>query len=77
MTVAEFKQRLASASLAERRRLIGKLLREARDTDVWGFITPSEVWSDFQAIARHLGRRRSFWEFLLKQWQEGGLLGER
>lgn len=44
MTVAEFKWRLVAASPAEQNRLLAKLLREARDTDVWNFISPAEVW---------------------------------
>ncbi|MBO0858360.1 MAG: hypothetical protein J2P21_07840, partial [Chloracidobacterium sp.] len=35
MTVAEFRQRLQTASMAEHVRLLAKLMREARDTDVW------------------------------------------
>src|SRR5437667_4137115 len=35
MTVADFKARLTSSSPAAQARLLGKLLREARDTDVW------------------------------------------
>ncbi len=77
MTVAQFKERLASAPAGDRIRLLGKLLREARDTDVWKFVTPSEVWQQWDAISRHLGRRREFWEFLLHNWHEEGLLGQR
>jgi hypothetical protein len=29
---------------AEATRLLAKLLREARDTDVWQFVSPAEVW---------------------------------
>jgi len=65
MTVAEFRSRLQTASTAERTRLLAKLLREARDTDVWRFTTPSEVWNKSPALAPKLGRRRPFWEFLL------------
>src|SRR5438876_8594199 len=50
MTVAQFKERLASASIPERMRLIGRLLREARDTEVWSFLTPLEVWRQWDAI---------------------------
>lgn len=75
MTVAEFRQRLQTASPAERTRLLAKLLREARDTDVWQFISPAEVWQLWAALAPQLGRRRGFWEFLLSQWQKAGLLG--
>ena len=76
MTVAEFRERLQSASLTEQTRLLAKLLREARDTDVWLFISPSEVWRRWPALAPRLGRRRSFWEFLFSQWQEEGLIGK-
>ncbi len=76
MTVAELKRRLVEASAAERTRLLGKILREARDTDVWKFTTPEEVWRRWNEISRHLGRRRSFWEFLLDCWHEEGLVGK-
>lgn len=76
MTVAEFRQRLQTASTAEQTRLLAKLLREARDTDVWLFISPAEVWQRWPRLAPHLGRRRGFWEFLLGQWHKGGLLGK-
>jgi hypothetical protein len=49
---------------------LGKILREARDTDVWRFTTPAEVARLFPELRRHLGRRRTFWEFLLGRWQE-------
>ena len=75
MTVAEFKLRLKTASLPEQKRLFAKLLREARDTDVWKFTSPQEVWERWVEVAPQLGRRRSFWEFLLHSWQKEGLLG--
>ena len=75
MTVAEFKQRLKTASLPEQRRLLAKLLREARDTDVWFFTTPQEVWRRWNELSPMLGRRRAFWEWLLMGWQKEGLLG--
>jgi hypothetical protein len=43
-SVAEFRRALASAAPRDRRRLIGKLMREARDPDVWAFVTPREVF---------------------------------
>ena len=75
MTVAEFKQRLQTASPPEQKRLLAKLLREARDTDVWQFTTPQEVWRRWNELAPMLGRRRAFWEWLLTGWQKEGLLG--
>lgn len=75
MTVAELKRRLDGASREERTRLLGKILREARDTDVWRFTTPEEVWRRWREIEPHLGKRREFWRFLLEFWHEEGLIG--
>ena len=77
MTVGAFKVRLASASPPEQARLLGKLLREARDTDVWKFVSPEEVWRKWPAVASHLGRRLGFWEFLLGHWQHEGFIGRQ
>jgi hypothetical protein len=74
MTVAEFKRRLAEASAAEQTRLLGKILREARDTDVWKFTTPREVWRNWAQVSKHLGRRREFWKFLFESWEKEGLI---
>jgi len=77
MSVAEFRRRLRSASPPERTRLLAKVLREARDTDVWKFTTPEEVWRRWNELAPQLGRRRGFWEFLLQRWRQEGLIGEK
>jgi len=74
MTVRELQVRLSGASVAERSRLLGKVLREARDPDVWRFTDPREVLEAWPRIVRHLGRRRVFWEYLLAAWEEQGLL---
>jgi hypothetical protein len=75
MTVAELRRNLEAASRQERARLLGKILREARDTDVWKFTTPQEVWDRWAELAIHLGRRRAFWEFLLNRWRKAGFIG--
>ena len=75
LTVAELKEKLACASEDERIRLLGKVLREARDTDVWLFTSPAEVILLWDKLERHLGRRRKFWLFIVSKWQELGLIG--
>ena len=75
MTVAELRTKLASASEDERMRLLGKVLREARDTDVWQFTAPQDVVEFWDKIERHLGRRHAFWTFLVSRWREMGLIG--
>jgi hypothetical protein len=73
MTVAELRARLEGASRPERMRLLGRILREARDPDVWRFTTPAEVVASWPELQRYLGRRRAFWEFLLQRWRELGV----
>ncbi|HMU33747.1 MAG TPA: hypothetical protein PKC89_07780 [Pyrinomonadaceae bacterium] len=75
MTVARLRQRLSAGSQNEQIRLLAKILREARDTDVWKFTTPSEVRAKWSELSRHLGRRRQFWEFLFECWEKEGLIG--
>lgn len=74
MTVGDLRRRLADASSAERSRLLAKILREARDPDVWRFTSPQEVVETWPRLVRHLGRRRAFWEYLLGAWGELGLV---
>ena len=74
MTVAEVKGRLKSVSEPERLRLVALILREARDPDVWLFVTPEEVVRLWPRLVGRLGRRRSFWEFLLVRWNRFGLV---
>ena len=76
MTVSDLRCRLAGASQPERVRLLAKLLREARDTDVWRFTTVDEVLSLWPMLSRHLGKRRAFWEFLIDWWRQQGLVGD-
>lgn len=75
MTVAELSRRLQAVSRPERLRLLGRILREARDTDVWRFTTPAEVVASWPELQAYLGRRRAFWEFLLGRWRDLGLDG--
>jgi hypothetical protein len=75
ITVQELRTRLRMASRPERLRLLAKILREARDTEVWLFMSPDEVARSWCDLAGQLGRRRPFWEFLLEEWRRQGLLG--
>jgi hypothetical protein len=75
MTVREIQSRLRTSSQPERLRLLAKILREARDTEVWLFTSPDEVARSWRNLAGQLGRRRPFWEFLLAEWRRQGLLG--
>jgi hypothetical protein len=74
MTVADLRRSLSGSRDDDRFRLLGKVLREARDRDVWKFTTPKEVRDGWEKLSPYLGRRRSFWEFLLKAWEKEGLI---
>lgn len=67
-TVGELRRALESASPEEKAQLLGKILREARDPDVWAFTRPEEVRDLFPMLERYLGRRRAFWTYLLSAW---------
>lgn len=69
MTVSELEERLRTASEPEQLRLLALILREARDPDVWRFVTPEEVVRLWPRLAGRLGLRRGFWEFLLDRWK--------
>lgn len=69
MTLANLLDYLRTAPPMERTRMLAKILREARDTDVWRFTTPQEVLRLWPELSPMLGRRRTFWEFLFEQWR--------
>jgi hypothetical protein len=74
LKMAELRQRLDHGTTGERTLLLARILREARDTEVWRFTTPAEVIALWPKLTLHLGRRRAFWDFLLSRWQELGLV---
>lgn len=73
-TVEEFRAILASEDNPERILYIARLLREARISDVWNFLTPQQVADAFEEAAPHLGRKRDFWKYLLSVWKKNGAI---
>jgi len=74
VSLAEFKRRLRSADGETRLQTLAKLLREARDTDVWIFVTPQDVADSLPSLDRKLGRRQRFWSFLIEGWRRLGIV---
>lgn len=74
ISIDELRERLRGGDAFERDRLLGKMLREARDTDVWSFVSPQEVAAALPRLGRRLGRRRGFWEWLIDGWRKDLLL---
>jgi hypothetical protein len=74
ISIAELRARLHGEPGWERDRLFGKMLREARDLDVWAFVAPADVAEILPRLGRRLGRRAAFWNFLIEGWRQDGLL---
>jgi hypothetical protein len=75
VSIGELQQILAGLDSPRRDELLGKMLREARDIDVWQFVRPVEVAGALERLRRPLGRRYAFWSFLIEGWRCHGLLG--
>lgn len=76
VSVGELRAALSGDDVEQRRRLLGKMLREARDIDVWRFVSPREVARELPVLGRRLGRRARFWAWLIDGWRRDGLLVE-
>lgn len=74
VTVGELRAILAEVGHPERIPLLRVLLREARPDEVWTFVTPQAVVTEWERLAPGLGRRRAFWQWLLEQWRALGYL---
>lgn len=74
ISLKEFKQRLNGPDPHERLRMLAKLMREARDTDVWAFVKPQDAADELPRLARMLGRRQAFWDFLIDGWRRHGVI---
>ncbi len=52
-----------------------RILREARYPDVWAYLSlRRDVLPRWERLRPKLGRQRRFWEFLVGQWREHGLI---
>ncbi len=74
ITVRELREVLVGPDGARRDQLLAKMLREARDVDVWSFVTPAEVARKLPDLGRRLGRRQAFWAWPIQGWRDDGLL---
>lgn len=76
VSIAELRGVLEGPPSGERDRLLAKLLREARDIDVWRFVTPVMVAEALPRLRRRVGRRYEFWRWLIDGWRSDGLLSQ-
>jgi hypothetical protein len=74
VSIGELRAIVSGPPSYDRDRLVGKMLREARDLDVWTFLRPVDVARDLDRLRRRIGRRHAFWQFLIDGWRTDGLL---
>lgn len=65
-TAGDLRARLDDPDPDARSYWLGALLREANTRDVWLFTTPAHIRAAWPRVARHLGRTRSMWIWLLQ-----------
>lgn len=74
LSVRELRAILADESHPRWVELAAKVMREARDDQVWLFLPVERVAARYVDPAPRLGRRRPFWDHLLRAWRRLGLL---
>ena len=64
-TVGDLERHLRDPDPDTRACWMGALLREANTRDVWLFVRPADIRALWPHLARHLGRTRERWAYLL------------
>jgi hypothetical protein len=76
VTNREVRRALAESSEDDKIFWIARIMREAQVPDVWKFLSlRRDVLPRWERLRGRLGRRRSFWEFLIARWRRHGLIG--
>ncbi len=74
LTLSEFVERLKNKDLQIRAYFAGKLMRQAKPDDVFTFLSLKEIAELWPHLKRYLGNKLKFWEWLLRMWEEQGLV---
>ena len=74
LTLDELRRRLASDDVDERLRLMGKVMREARFDECMQLVPVAEIVANYPRLRRNLGRSLAFWDFLIAEWRNLGLV---
>ena len=74
LSVGELRAILAAERHPRWIELAAKVMREARDDQVWLFLPVERAVARYAEIAPRLGRRRAFWDYLLGAWRHHGLI---
>lgn len=68
-TVADLRGHLADRDPGVRAYWLGALMREANTRDVWLFVAPAQIRTEWHRLTRYLGRSRDMWAYLLSMPQ--------
>jgi hypothetical protein len=75
VTNAEVRRALEEGTEDDKIFWMARILREARYPDVWKYLSlRRDVLPRWERLRGQLGRQRPFWEFLIGQWREHGLI---
>lgn len=75
VTNAEVRRALADGTEEDKVYWAARILREARYPDVWEYLSlRRDVLPRWERLRPQLGRQRPFWEFLIGQWRQHGLI---
>lgn len=74
-TVGEIKKMLAEGDENQRLWLIAKIMRDARYSDVWKFISLQDFLKYRERLMRgRLGLQKDFWQFMYSRWIQHGIV---
>jgi hypothetical protein len=74
-TVGEIKKMLAEGDENQRLWLIAKIMRDARYSDVWKFISLQDFLNYRERLMRgRLGLQKDFWQFMYSRWIKLGIV---
>lgn len=74
LSVRDLQEILADETHPRWLDLAAKVMREARDDQVWRFLTVGCVAARYPELTPRLGRRRGFWDYILRAWRRHGLI---
>jgi len=75
LSAEEFRTILNDPDHPKRLPLLALLMREARPSEVWTYVSPSTVWASWSELVPLLGRRRAMWTWVFESWRARGYLG--
>jgi len=73
-TRSELKQLLSGEDEEARLYYAAKILREARFEEVWEYLSPTFLSTNWDKLHSRLGRKKRFWEFFYTTWRADGLI---